>query len=316
LEELNMNAGMLLSCALSLVAIQMPNGGVAPAGAAVSTRQLGPSIHISAWIDGRSRLILDDDTATWQHFDFAAPGRLGCNVGYPTQPTFFDGVAWDPVWPDVPDCENRFCGGCFSSVFSGLQTSIPNSDFTPVLDLIQSRGFTSIVEYPSAGNGYRVVIEFNDDPPGGADWYEVDLRFSDCTASSYCTSTPNSSGSAATLSIAGSMGIAANDTQLLASDCPPRSPGFFFYGANATRTPFGNGYLCVSPFPPGLFKVAPTTFVAANGRAQVWLNFIHLPAGGEILGGSTWRFQFWFRDIAAGGAGMNLSDAAVVTFCP
>jgi len=93
----------------------------------------------------------------------------------------FDGVAWDPVWPDAPDCENRWCG-CFSSASSELQTSLPNEDFTPVLDLVQSRASSSIVEYPSAGNGYRVVIEFDDDPQGGADSYEVVLRLSDCTA--------------------------------------------------------------------------------------------------------------------------------------
>ncbi|HEV8113123.1 MAG TPA: hypothetical protein VGR31_10135 [Planctomycetota bacterium] len=310
-----MNAGILLSCVLSLVAIQPPNRA-APPGAADGTGQLVPSIHIRAWIDGRSRLILDDNTATWQHFDFAAPGRLGCNVGLPVESTFLDGVAWDPIWPDVPDCENRFCGGCFSSTFSDLQTSLPNSDFTPVLVLIQSRNSSSIVEYPSAANGYRVVIEFDDDPPGGADWYEVELLLSDCTAINYCTSTVNSSGSAATISVTGSLGVAANDTQLLAAGCPPGSPGFFFYGANATRTPFGNGYLCVSPFPPGLFKVFPMTFIAVDGRAQVGLDLTHLPAGGEILAGSTWRFQFWFRDNAAGGAGMNLSDAAAVRFCP
>jgi hypothetical protein len=311
-----MNAGVFLTCALSLVAIQMPNGGKAPSGPTGGTRQLAAAIHINAWIDGRSRLILDDDTATWQHFDFAAPGRLNCNIGDPTQSTFLDHVAWDPLWPDVPDCENRFCGGCFSSVFSGLQTSIPNSDFTPVLVPIQSRGISSIVEYPSAANGYRVVIEFDDNPQGGADWYEVDLRLSDCTATNYCTSTPNSSGSAATMSVAGSLGVDANDTRLLASGCPPRSPGLFFYGANAARIPLGNGILCVSPFAPGLFKVSPMTFVDANGHAQVGLDFDHLPTGGDILGGSTWFFQFWFRDRAAGGAGVNLSDAAAVTFCP
>jgi hypothetical protein len=74
--------------------------------------------------------------------------------------------------------------------------------------------------------------------------------------------------------------------------------------------------LCISPFHPGLFKVMPMVLVDGTGHAQLALDFKGLPAGGEILGGSSWCFQFWFRDRAAGGAGSNLSDATRVTFCP
>lgn len=311
-----MNAGMLLTCALSLLAIQLPDGSTAPRGAPGGTQQAVASIHVNAWIDGRSWLILDDDTATWQHFDFAAPGRLNCNTGAPTESTFLDGVAWDPVWPDVPDCENRFCGGCFSSTFTGLLSPLPNADFTPVLVPIQVRGTSTIVEYPSAANGYRVVIEFDDNPLAAAEWYEIFLDLSGCGASNYCPSTPNSSGAPATISVTGSFSIGANDTQLLAAGCPPNRPGLFFYGATPSQIPMADGYLCVSPFAPGLFRVPPAVYIDASGVAQVALDFGHLPAGGDILEGSTWYFQFWFRDLAAGGAGSNFSDAARVTFCP
>ena len=37
---------------------------------------------------------------------------------------------------------------------------------------------------------------------------------------------------------------------------------------------------------------------------------------GQITAGSTWNFQFWYRDPAAGGADFNLSDGLEVTFCP
>jgi hypothetical protein len=36
----------------------------------------------------------------------------------------------------------------------------------------------------------------------------------------------------------------------------------------------------------------------------------------QITAGSTWRFQFWFRDPQGGPAGFNTSDAMRVTFCP
>jgi hypothetical protein len=35
-----------------------------------------------------------------------------------------------------------------------------------------------------------------------------------------------------------------------------------------------------------------------------------------ITPGSTWTFQFWYRDLAAGGAGFNLSNELSATFCP
>ena len=36
----------------------------------------------------------------------------------------------------------------------------------------------------------------------------------------------------------------------------------------------------------------------------------------EITAGSTWFFQFWFRDPAAGGAFFNLSNGLRAKFCP
>jgi hypothetical protein len=30
---------------------------------------------------------------------------------------------------------------------------------------------------------------------------------------------------------------------------------------------------------------------------------------------STWRFQYWFRDAAGGGANTNLTNGLDVTFC-
>jgi hypothetical protein len=35
---------------------------------------------------------------------------------------------------------------------------------------------------------------------------------------------------------------------------------------------------------------------------------------GNLLGGSTWNFQMWFRDTAGGPAGSNLSNAVEMVF--
>jgi hypothetical protein len=275
------------------------------------------SVHVLAEIDGRSRLILAGDTAQWQHFDFAAPGRIDCDTGFPIQPTLVNASEWWPNWPDLPDCENRDCGGCTSDVLTGIVPALPSTDFQVLLNVVQARGLLAIVEYPSAANGYRVVIEFNDNQLSGAAWYEFELFVVGCGSfENYCTSTPNSTGNAATMGIAGSLSVADNDLHLLAFQCPPGRPGLFFCGANPAQIPFGDGYLCVSPYYPGLYRAAPPLALDGAGNANLQLDLEALPAGAQIVAGSTWYFQFWFRDGAAGGTGTNLTDGMRVTFCP
>jgi hypothetical protein len=60
----------------------------------------------------------------------------------------------------------------------------------------------------------------------------------------------------------------------------------------------------------------PGVLTDANGSAQVALDFEALTAPGVIAPGSTWRFQFWFRDTLPGGTGSNLSDGLELAFCP
>lgn len=133
------------------------------------------TLRARAWIDGRSQLVLQGDTAQWNHFDWAAPGRLNCDTGTPIEPTLLGSTLWYPNWPDTQSCENRDCN-CSSDVFHGLAPSLPAADFSVVLHVLQSRGATAIAEYPSASNGWRVVVEFDDSGPGGAEWYEVDVE--------------------------------------------------------------------------------------------------------------------------------------------
>ena len=131
---------------------------------------------VRAKIDGRSRLTLQGATAQWTHYDWAAPGRLECDLGTPEEPTWINGLAWFPQWPDQPTCENRDCG-CSSDVDSSIPP-LPSTDVVVALHLVQCRALAWIVEYPSSTNGYRVTIEFDDSDPGGDDWYEVVLETS------------------------------------------------------------------------------------------------------------------------------------------
>ncbi len=153
--------------------------------------------------------------------------------------------------------------------------------------------------------------------PSDPEWRSSGVPLGPCSghAVNYCESTVNSSGFAAHIELVGSLSISANAASLVATHAAATSPGTFFYGLDAFHAPMADGYLCVSPFAPGLFRL-PIVQTNATGSAQIALDFDALAGAGAITPGSTWRFQFWFRDLVPGGAGSNLSDALELAFCP
>ena len=76
---------------------------------------------------------------------------------------------------------------------------------------------------------------------------------------------------------------------------------------------FGNGVLCVSPFQPGLHRIEPFVLADLSGNVSLDLDVAAHPV---IAAGTTWNFQYWYRDPLAGGAGYNLSTAVAVPFVP
>ena len=56
--------------------------------------------------------------------------------------------------------------------------------------------------------------------------------------------------------------------------------------------------------------------LAPDGSGSYLVDYASLTGPGQISAGSTWNFQFWYRDPAGGGAGFNLSDGLQLTFCP
>jgi hypothetical protein len=130
-------------------------------------------------------------------------------------------------------------------------------------------------------------------------------------AENRCTSVANSTGSPATISHQGSVSVTTNNLRLVASALPPNQFGIFFYGANPAEIPFGDGFRCMSG---QIFRYSPQSTQA--GSATKLLDLDAPPAeAGRVDPGSTWQFQFWFRDPAAGGSGWNLTDALEITFC-
>jgi subtilisin family serine protease len=133
----------------------------------------------------------------------------------------------------------------------------------------------------------------------------------------YCSTSPNSFGPGALMAWSGSTGVAAADLQLVASGCPPGVLGLFYYGDTEASVPFGDGVRCVGGS-PGTYRLPPVV-VDGLGLATLDVDFNAPPAGsgpGALLPGTTWKFQFWYRDPKGGSAGFNLSDGLSVSFCP
>ncbi len=125
----------------------------------------------------------------------------------------------------------------------------------------------------------------------------------------YCAVTNNSTGQPAIMSNSGTTSIAANNFGLVCSGCPHNAAGLFFYGPNEVQAAFGNGFRCVGG---AVWRLGqhPSN---GSGVATVAINFGAVPAA--INPGSTWKFQYWYRNPAAGGALFNLSNGLSVTFC-
>jgi hypothetical protein len=135
----------------------------------------------------------------------------------------------------------------------------------------------------------------------------------ECAGMTFCQATPNSTGQAAHISSNGACVVAANSLVLSAGPVP-NQVGIFFYGPNQVNggagSPFYDGFRCV-----GGAATHRLPIVTASGNAATFaLDFTQLSGTRVIAPGSTWHFQYWFRDSAAGLSGANLSDALSITF--
>lgn len=135
------------------------------------------TLRIEAYVDGRSQLRIAGSTLQWYHLTQAAPGRWLFAV----EPTIINGVQWFPVWPDVPDAENRFCQ-CFSSTFAGVFPPLPADGVAVPVNVLDGRGPTTVLQQPSSQNGFVLVVQFDDNDEivfSGPDWYVIEIEVPD-----------------------------------------------------------------------------------------------------------------------------------------
>ena len=137
-----------------------------------------------------------------------------------------------------------------------------------------------------------------------------------CTGpSSYCTSAPNQTGLPGLIAGSGSTNLSDNAFTLTANQLPPNKSGLFFAGRDAVQIPLGNGLRCVGG--SQLFRL-PAQSSGPSGVITRTLDFTAAPFAsgpGQILPGTLWRFQCYYRDTGFG-AGLNLTDGLAVPFCP
>jgi glucose/arabinose dehydrogenase len=142
----------------------------------------------------------------------------------------------------------------------------------------------------------------------GGEIYRIDQVCT--TPSSYCVTSPNSAGPGALMGSQGLGSMAANNLVLTTTGCPGNINGLYFFGDGQTQVPMGNGVRCIAS------NLVRMPVVQTNFIGDATFNFdFNAPYAVGLLPGSTKNFQFWYRDVPAGGALFNVSDGLAVPIC-
>lgn len=148
--------------------------------------------------------------------------------------------------------------------------------------------------------------------------YETPTSDPGCLTERFCATAPNSVGPGAHIWCFGSPSVVQNDFTLFAGPIDAFELGLFYYGSVPIQLPFGDGFRCIGG--ASVFRLGPLIPSDETGYAARLVDFDVPPAGagpGLIQPGTTWYYQFWYRDLAGpGGTGFNLSDGASATLCP
>jgi peptidyl-Asp metalloendopeptidase len=136
----------------------------------------------------------------------------------------------------------------------------------------------------------------------------------------YCVTSPNSVGAGTLIRGEGSTSVGAGTFALGVSGGVPAQFGLFYYGGAQVQIPFGAGVRCVGSGGLGTYRLPPPQQPGVSGLLLRPVDFSAPPAASgpsALVPGSTWNFQFWYRDPAgAGSSGFNLSNALRASFHP
>lgn len=129
-----------------------------------------PDFHlrIATIVDGESYIHIKGKTVWFENRIFAAPGRWDADAAAPWDkvPINLNTTAWMPTWPDLPNPENRDCM-CLSSTTT-LAVGVPTVPSTVTLTEVDVRRAQSVIQAPSAANGWELIVTVSDYMVGGA----------------------------------------------------------------------------------------------------------------------------------------------------
>ncbi len=213
--------------------------------------------------------------------------------------------------PEIPGLSGTYFYGdfCSSRIWSFRIVGGAVTEFTDrTTELSGPVGNISSFGQDNEGNVY--IVDSSDG--------QIFKIVGDCGSTlRYCQSTPNSNSAGAVMSSAGPAEIGTNNFSVVAAAAATGSFGLFFYGPNQIMAPFGDGFRCVGGTTS---RLNPPVMTDGFGDVTRQVDFNAPPANagaGQITPGSTWNFQFWFRDpMGPGATGFNLTDGLSVIFCP
>ena len=218
--------------------------------------------------------------------------------------------------PNTPLLQQRVLGlrvdGSGAEVWSGAPVVL-SSILSPKDDL----------EVVVDGSGVARAV-WHDERTDAGDIYAQDANVdgtlgpnATCGGTTYCVGAPNSAGPGASIGWSGSTSLAQNDFVLLATGAPAFKTALFVYGSAQVQVPLGDGFRCIAG---AVKRVLPAGTTDGAGSFSRHLDFTQPPANagsGQILPGSTWNFQLYYRDPQGpGGSGINLSNGLRAAFCP
>jgi len=137
--------------------------------------------------------------------------------------------------------------------------------------------------------------------------------------SNYCTANPNSTGVTASITASGSADVSLNNLVLACDDLPLQTFGFFVVSRlqGFLPNPSGSaGNVCLGS-PIGRYSTMILN-AGLGGSVSMPVDLGNVPSSAStfaVLAGDTLNFQYWHRDITAGGAPTsNFSDGLEVLF--
>ena len=265
-------------------------------------------------VDGTSFLHVMN-SIVWGNTDTTHPGLYDQNLDAGSALTNYSAVQggsapWnqDPRWVDPlgPDgvagtADDDLRLSCLSPyIDAGANAYVQGG----TLDLAGGPRFRDDPATPDTGQGAPPIVDLGP--------YEFVCGCAD--VQNYCTALPNSSGHAAEIGWSGSTSLFANSLVIFAIHAPPMKTGLFMYGPQQTSVHWGDGIRCIG----GSLQRLGVMQTNGGGVASLLLDLTRPPfsAGAHAVhAGSTWNFQFVFRDPQGGPAGWNASDALEMHFC-